>query len=292
MHVPVPAILQKGYNQVPQLLSTRLLDVQKPMTIINEIYGTSGTKRAVLVGINYIGQKGELKKCHKDVHKMETYLKTKLGFEEKNIVKLMDDGIHTNPTKENIMNAYRKVVRQSIPGDTVFIHYSGHGGHVVDESGDEEDGFDETIIPVDFETNGEIVDDDLADELVKRMAKGVLVTALMDTHNGGSVLDLPYYFTGEVMKRSYDPYEDYDGEVFMISGCHDAQESVCTDPKKFLPSPHGRKSGAFTSALLKSLYDAHQDSRILTMSWVDMLKVLRSHLCDKGEHHIIDIYSL
>merc|ERR550539_511781 len=105
------------------------------MTIINEVYGTSGTKRAVLVGINYIGQKGELKKCHEDVRKMESYLKTKLGFEEKNIVKLMDDGIHTNPTKENIMDAYRKVVRQSIPGDTVFIHYSGHGGHVVDENG-------------------------------------------------------------------------------------------------------------------------------------------------------------
>ncbi len=269
---------------MPQLLSTRLLDIQKQMTIVNDLYGGFGTGRAVLIGINYVGQKGELTKCHNDVNNIAHYLQTKQGFQEKNIVKLMDDGIHTNPTKDNIMDACRKVARQSAPGDSVFILYSGHGGHIVDESGDEEDGFDETLIPVDFQTAGQIVDDDLSDEFVKRISKGVLVTALMDPHHGGTVLDLPYYFTGEAMKRSYDPFEAYPAEVFMISGCHDAQESVCTDPKKFLPSPHGRKSGAFTAALLKSLYDAYDDGSIKDLSWVSLLKVLRDHLCDKGEY--------
>ncbi len=252
------------------------------MTLVNDLYGGSGTRRAVLVGINYTGQKGELKGCHDDVKQMAKYLMTKQGFEKRNIVMLLDDGVHTNPTRENIISAYRKVAKQSQPGDTVFIHYSGHGGHIEDESGEEEDGFDETIIPVDFETAGDIVDDDLCDELVKRMPEGVVINALMDPHNGGTVLDLPYYYTGEAMKRSYDPFDSYPAEYFMISGCHDTQESVCTDPKKFLPNPHGRKSGAFTSALLKTLYEAHEDGDITDMSWVSLLRVLRRHLCDKG----------
>jgi hypothetical protein len=55
----------------------------------------------------------------------------------------MDDGRHANPTRVNITQAYRDLVRYSMPGDTVFAHYSGHGGRIVDTSGDEDDGYDE-----------------------------------------------------------------------------------------------------------------------------------------------------
>ena len=37
----------------------------------------------------------------------------------------MDDGKHTQPTKQNILDAYRKVVAESRNGDAVFLHYSG-----------------------------------------------------------------------------------------------------------------------------------------------------------------------
>jgi metacaspase-1 len=47
------------------------------------------------------------------------------GFQEENITILMDDGEHTVPTRENILNAYRKIVSQSRSGDVVFCHYSG-----------------------------------------------------------------------------------------------------------------------------------------------------------------------
>lgn len=36
---------------------------------------------------------------------------------------------------------------------------SGHGGQTEDLDGDEEDGYDEVIYPVDYEANGHIVDD-------------------------------------------------------------------------------------------------------------------------------------
>lgn len=47
------------------------------------------------------------------------------GFEEENIVLLMDDGKHTEPTAANIINAYKKVVSDSKDGDAIFLHYSG-----------------------------------------------------------------------------------------------------------------------------------------------------------------------
>lgn len=47
------------------------------------------------------------------------------------------------------------------PHDPHFVLLAGHGGQQEDLDGDEDDGFDETLIPVDFDKNGHIVDDDI-----------------------------------------------------------------------------------------------------------------------------------
>ena len=47
------------------------------------------------------------------------------GFEEENIVILMDDGVHDEPTRENMIEAYQQIVDESEDGDAVFLHYSG-----------------------------------------------------------------------------------------------------------------------------------------------------------------------
>lgn len=164
--------------------------------ITNKLY-KHGTKRAVLIGINYVGQKGELSGCHNDVIRIKTYLVNFEGFKERNITVLMDDGININPTRGNIIRAYRRLVKDSKAGDTVFCHYSGHGGRIKDEDSDESDGFDETLIPMDYQSAGYIIDDDLYEELVLPMSKGVLVTCLMDCCHSGTVLDLPYHFTAD-----------------------------------------------------------------------------------------------
>lgn len=55
-------------------------------------------------------------------------------------------------TKERIMGAIdsllvnNKDVRR---GDVVFFHFSGHGQQIQDQDGDEEDGYDEAIVPID-----------------------------------------------------------------------------------------------------------------------------------------------
>jgi metacaspase-1 len=51
------------------------------------------------------------------------------------------------------------LVEGAQPHDSLFFHYSGHGGQTPDLDGDEDDGFDEVIFPVDYQTTGHIVDD-------------------------------------------------------------------------------------------------------------------------------------
>lgn len=45
------------------------------------------------------------------------------------------------------------------PGDVLFFHFSGHGAQQEDPNGFEEDGMNETILPVDFEHAGMMTDD-------------------------------------------------------------------------------------------------------------------------------------
>lgn len=133
--------------------------------------------------------------CHNDVKNMKRLLEDEFDFDE--ILVLLDDGIHQPPTKANIEASFRLLCKHSKSGDVAFVHFSGHGGREVDLDGDESDGFDSTILPVDFDDAGCIVDDDILKLLVQPLAKGVFCTALFDACHSGTVLDLPYRFTAD-----------------------------------------------------------------------------------------------
>ena len=116
----------------------------------------------------------------------------------------MDDGEHMEPTRDNIIAAYQQLVADSQPGDCCFCHYSGHGGKLRDDDGDEADGYDETLVPVDYASAGQIRDDDIFQVLVGPMAEGVLVTSVMDCCHSGTVLDLPYRFSADDSQMRLD----------------------------------------------------------------------------------------
>lgn len=69
-------LLTMGFDQVPQLTSSRLIDVNKEFSICPP--NAHGSKRAVLIGINYTGQQGQLSGCHNDVGNIFSYLKVRL----------------------------------------------------------------------------------------------------------------------------------------------------------------------------------------------------------------------
>jgi len=193
----VKKIEEGGFSQVPQLTSSRPMHMTEPFDLVPP--DCPGTKRAVLIGINYTGQDGELRGCQNDVNNMVNYIKDVHGFEDENITLLMDDGENINPTKDNIMEAFKTLVKEAKKGDALFVHYSGHGVSLPDDNGDEEDGMDEALAPVDYASHssfeeGMIRDDDLFKTLVGSLKGGITMTCVMDCCHSGTVLDLPYKF--------------------------------------------------------------------------------------------------
>lgn len=78
----------------------------------------------------------------------------------------------------------------------------GHGGQTKDLDGDEDDGYDEVIYPVDFRQVGHITDDEMHRILVRPLQAGVRLTAIFDSCHSGTALDLPYiYSTQGVLKE-------------------------------------------------------------------------------------------
>jgi len=203
----------KRYSQIPQLSSSRPLDVHEQFAIVPENF--NGTRRAVIIGINYVGQKGELRGCHNDAKNMKEYLMDIHKFPERNISMLLDDGYERNPTRSNIIAAFKNLVSQSSPGDACFVHYSGHGGRLKDDNGDEADGYDETLIPVDFLSAGQIRDDELFVTLVGAMSSGVTLTCLMDCCHSGSILDLPYVFKADGQSNEMSMEEGFNFNELM-----------------------------------------------------------------------------
>lgn len=219
---------EMGYDQIPQLTSSRLIDVNTTMHIVPpDFKPAQNRKRALLMGLNYVGQQGQLSGCHNDVKNIKKYLVEVQGFNESEMLILMDDGRHHTPTRKNIIDSFKRIVEYSEPGDVVFIHYSGHGGRVRDTSGDEEDGFDETLIPVDFQRAGQIVDDDILKILVEPIKAGVNVTVLMDCCHSGTVLDLPYRFSSDDTQMRVDQGFNMDSMLGKLGGASNVVACAC-----------------------------------------------------------------
>lgn len=106
-------------------------------------------------------------------------------------------GRDINPTGANILQGFAWLVEGAKAGDDLFMHYSGHGGSVPDDDGDEADKMDETLVPVDYMEAGQIRDDDIFDWLVKKIPAGCHLTVIMDCCHSGSILDLPYTLKGD-----------------------------------------------------------------------------------------------
>jgi len=112
---------------------------------------------------------------------------------------LTDDSTNPRlmPTRGNMLQAMQWLVRDAAPHDSLFFHYSGHGGQTKDLDGDEDDGFDEVIYPMDFKANGHIVDDLMHEIMVRPLPVGCRLTAIFDSCHSGTALDLPYVYSTE-----------------------------------------------------------------------------------------------
>lgn len=171
----------------------------------------TGRKKALLVGINYIGSKNALRGCINDVKNMSNFLNRRFGYSYDDMVILTDDQneMARVPTKENIIRAMQWLVKDARPHDSLVFHYSGHGGMTKDLDGDEDEGYDEVIYPVDFERAGHIVDDDMHAIMVRSLPQGCRLTALFDSCHSGTALDLPYVYSTKGVVKEPNLLKDY-----------------------------------------------------------------------------------
>lgn len=149
-----------------------------------------------------------------DVRCLKYLLESKFGFGEREMLVLTDEdgggggggrkggggdwgGIRRGlPTRKGIIDGMRWLVSGVREGDSLWFSFSGHGSQIRDTSGDEEDGWDETILPVDWKRNGVVVDDEIYEILVRGLPRGVRLTAVMDCCHSGTGMDLPYVHDG------------------------------------------------------------------------------------------------
>jgi hypothetical protein len=144
------------------------------------------------------------------------------------------------------MSNLRWLVDGARPGDALFLHFSGHGAQQKDPYGYEEDGMNETILPVDFKTAGMITDDEISEAVVRHLPEGVRLTAVMDCCHSGTGLDLPYSWTKRGWREETNPYHSA-ADVQLFSGCEDDDCSAdCS-------GAYGAAGGAMTTAFCDTL---------------------------------------
>ncbi len=154
------------------------------------------TKRALLIGISEYSQNdnNSWENIHgaNDVALIASTLKSK-NFR---VTKLTNK----QATAKRIREEFNSLVRLCQPGDIVYIHFSGHGQPYEDvKPYDEEDGWDESIIPYDaqkiyckgkYEGTNHILDDELHlffEQIRNKIGlKGFLCVVIDACHAGGA----------------------------------------------------------------------------------------------------------
>ncbi|KAL9085961.1 MAG: hypothetical protein Q9165_007323 [Trypethelium subeluteriae] len=246
----------------------------------------TGRRKALLIGINYFSQRGQLRGCINDVKNMSTYLNQHFGYKREDMVILTDDQQNpmSQPTKANILRAMHWLVKDAQPNDSLFFHYSGHGGQTKDLDGDEDDGYDEVIYPVDFRNAGHIVDD----EMHRIITQGVLKEPNLAKEAGQGLLGIvSSYARGDIgsmlstgmglIKKATSGNDTYErnirtktsaADVIMWSGSKDSQTS---SDAQIAGEATGAMSWAFVTALKKNPQQ----------SYVQLLRSIRDELQGK-----------
>jgi len=189
----------------------------------------SRSKKALLVGINYKGTDAELNGCINDVSNIHQMLIQKFGYKEADITVLTDE-TELQPTRANILAYFLDLLLVS--NCDLYFHYSGHGSQMKDSNGDEADGMDEALVPIDYNESGLITDDELRG-LLQCMQQSCKLTIVLDCCHSGSGMDLAYNLYERVGKNYLltDPNSSKTGgrthgQVVCLSGCMDSQTSA------------------------------------------------------------------
>lgn len=162
-----------------------------------------GRRRALCIGIDRYAT-APLHGCVADARLWARTLQG-LGFE----VSLMLDA---QATRDGILRGIEGLLGAGRPGDVLVLQYAGHGTHFADRGGDEADGQDEALVPIDYNRGAFVLDDEQR-QLFDRVREGVNLTCFYDCCHSGtmaryaldSVLQVARSAGGELLPRFIEP---------------------------------------------------------------------------------------
>lgn len=186
--------------------------------------------------------------------------------------------LDSDATRANIMRGIRDLFAQARFGDMVYVTYSGHGSRVPDRDGDEADGYDEVLVPYDWQ-GGRHISDDHLHALWQERRYGVRVMFISDSCNSGTVsrlmrigLGRPRYFPAGILTgddqldRSALPHRRNLGSrlagTILLAAAQD-------DESAWDATIGGRPQGAFTAAAIWAL-DKHPRNLKHWFSMIDL----------------------
>lgn len=161
--------------------------------------GSGGTIRALLVGIDAYAGEHRLHGSVNDVMETKALLEQRYGARGDDIEVILDG----EATADAVEAGIEWLSAPTGDRGPRLFHYSGHGAFVADESGDEADGRDECLVPVDFDRRGPakrgLINDDTLRRLYRNIDGANHLLLIMDAcHSGGvqkdSERDLAYRF--------------------------------------------------------------------------------------------------
>lgn len=180
----------------------------------------AGTRRALVIGVGTYEDPAWIRiNGNRDVRLVVDML-GRNGYSD--ITTLTDK----KATKSTIVKEFEALTERCAEGDTIYIHFSGHGQRMTDIDGDEEDGWDESWIPYDAyrkycdKDHGEkhLCDDEigvLLTHIRKKVGESGLIAVVVDACHAGDSTRKPGK-SGGVVRGVYDN--------FIIPGKHRANK--------------------------------------------------------------------
>jgi metacaspase-1 len=214
-------------------------------------------KKALLVGLNYsMDPTCKLNGCVNDARNMGKYLTTMCGFKPSQVQVVTDENLKTIAAvgRDGMVELLYDLCLASWKEDLelAVFHYSGHGGQAQDLDGDEADGLDEGLVPVDYRARGLLLDD-LLSKVFNKFNPKTKVVVFVDACHSGTILDLPFAYDARNPSQNGQTTTTVSTgspKIYCISGCRDNQVSMdAMDPMTRLAA------GAMTSCALKLLGD-------------------------------------
>ena len=236
-------------------------------------------KRGLLVGINYTGTCNELCGCINDSENLEKLLLRNNYFNENELIFMNDKKVGSlYPTKENMWKQINDMIdfANSHINDKVYLifSYSGHGTYQRDDNGDEEDGYDEALCPIDCDERGFIVDDDIREKFISKLGSNVTLIMFIDACHSGTIIDLRYLYECDIKDNcDVNTVEDNTKcQVVVVSGCRDNQTSADAYVEEFETNIN-EFQGAMTASFIANYTDGISTHKLITK----MRKWLKEH---------------